>query len=64
MRVSGKIQVIDIQGVVLGGLTVGSGQLVAIYAMHDYATPSRRRNSETGHARRPLTRIGRIGPVS
>lgn len=28
------------------------------------ATPSTRRSSETGHARRPLMRMGRIGPSS
>ena len=29
-----------------------------------YATPSTRRSSDTGHARRPLMRMGRIGPSS
>ena len=29
-----------------------------------YSTPSTRRSSDTGHARRPLMRMGRIGPSS
>ena len=50
--------------VCLGGFGVASAGPTFIWGRHHSDSPSTRRSSATGQARRPQTRIGRSGPSS